>query len=93
MARQLRQLRWFGSCLIVYALLVPCVAFAQEREPSPLGRVLKATFLDPTTYAPAVLTYDGTMRDWNTSQPFFRNGFLEQNARFTRSGRRSDCGR
>jgi hypothetical protein len=30
------------------------------------------------------------MRDWNTSQPFFRNGFVEQNARFTRSGRSGD---
>ena len=85
-----RQLRFFGSCLIVYALLVPCAAFAQERESSVIGSAIKATFLDPTTFAPAVFTYDGTMRDWNTSQPFFRNGFVEQNARFTRSGRPGD---
>ena len=24
--------------------------------------------------------------DWNSSQPFFQNGFLEENARYTRSG-------
>jgi hypothetical protein len=85
-----RQLRVVGSCLIVCLLLIPNVALAQEREPSVFGHALKATFLDPTTFTPAVLTYDGTIRDWNTSQPFFRNGFVEQNARFTRSGRSGD---
>ena len=85
-----RQLRVLGSCLIVSLLLLPCSAAAQEREPSVIGHAIKATFLDPTTFAPAAFTYDGTMRDWNTSQPFFRNGFVEQNARFTRSGRSGD---
>ena len=85
-----RQLRVLGSCLIVSLLLVPGGAVAQEREPSVFGRAIKATILDPTTFAPAAFTYDGTMRDWNTSQPFFRNGFVEQNARFTRSGRPGD---
>jgi hypothetical protein len=45
---------------------------------------------DPTTYAPALISYDATMRDWNTSQPFFRNGYVEHNARFTISGRPND---
>src|SRR5205809_1025800 len=85
-----RQLRTLASCLIVCLLVVPCVASAQEREPSIVGNAIKTTFLDPTTYTPAMLVYDGTMRDWNTSQPFFRNGFVEQNARFTRSGRSND---
>ncbi len=85
-----RQLRVLGSCLIVSLLLVPGGAVAQEREPSAIGQAIKATILDPTTFAPATFTYDGTMRDWNTSQPFFRNGFVEQNARFTRSGRSGD---
>lgn len=85
-----RQLRASASCLIVCLLFIPCVASAQEREPSVFGRAIKATLLDPTTYPPAILTYDGTMRDWKTSQPFFHNGFVEQNARFTRSGRSND---
>jgi len=46
--------------------------------------------LDPTTYAPAAIAYDATMRDWNTSQPFFKNGFIEHNSRFTISGRSND---
>ena len=45
---------------------------------------------DPTTYAPAIIAYDATMRDWKTSQPFFRNGFMEHNSRFTISGRAND---
>jgi hypothetical protein len=85
-----RQLRRLASCLIVCLLIVPCVATAQEREPSIFGHAIKMTFLDPTTYTPAALVYDSTIRDWNTSQPFFRNGFVEQNPRFTRSGRSND---
>ena len=85
-----RQLRVLSGCLIVCLSLAPRVASAQEREPSVVGHAIKATFLDPTTFAPAAFTYDGTMRDWNTSQPFFRNGFVEMNARFTRSGRPGD---
>src|SRR5262245_37655342 len=85
-----RQLRTFGSCLIVCLLLIPSVASAQEREPSIFGHALKMAILDPTTYAPAIVTYDGTMRDWQSSQTFFRRGYVEQNARFTRSGRSGD---
>jgi hypothetical protein len=55
-----------------------------------LGGAFKATLLDPTTYAAPALYYDATMRDWNTSQPFFRAGYLEVNPRFTISGRSND---
>ena len=85
-----RQLRARASCLIVGLLLIPWNASAQDREVNPIGRAIKATFLDPMTYPPAMLTYDGTMRDWQTSQPFFKNGFVEQNPRFTLSGRPGD---
>jgi hypothetical protein len=85
-----RQLRAIASCLLVCVLVVPCLASAQDREPSAVGHAFKMTFIDPTTYVPAILTYDGTMRDWNTSQAFFRNGFVEHNARFTVSGFAND---
>jgi hypothetical protein len=66
---------------------VPANAVAQETERSPfLADIAKQVILDPTTYAPAIIAYDGTMRDWKTSQPFFRNGFLEANRRYTVSG-------
>jgi hypothetical protein len=35
---------------------------------------------------PAGLLYTSMQLDWNSSQPFFQNGFFENNARYTRSG-------
>ena len=66
-------------------------AFAQDRvERSFIADVMTRVVLDPTTYAPAALAYDATMRDWRTSQPFFQHGFHESNARFTVSGLPND---
>lgn len=87
-----------GASLVVFVatlLWSPVHTFAQstgetERHSSFLADVTKRVVLDPTTYAPALIGYDSTMRDWNSSQPFFRNGFVEHNARFTISGRPDD---
>ena len=78
------------ACVAVIACL-PSSAWAQETtESSAVGAIAKRVLLDPTTYAPALVAYDATMRDWNSSQPFFSNGYLEHNARFTLSGRSDD---
>lgn len=61
-----------------------------EDRPSLLLDVTRRVIFDPTTYAPAIVGYDSTMRDWKSSQPFFQNGFVERNARFTVSGRPGD---
>jgi hypothetical protein len=73
-------------------LLFPAVgANAQDRgERSFIPDVIRRVVLDPTTYAPAALAYDATLRDWRTSQPFFQHGFYESNARFTVSGLPND---
>ncbi len=73
-------------------LLSPAMsAIAQDRaERSFIPDVIARVVLDPTTYAPAALAYDATMRDWRTSQPFFQHGFYESNARFTVSGLPND---
>jgi len=66
-------------------------ATAQDQTQSPsLGTIVKQVVLDPTTYAPAVIAYDATVRDWNTSQPLFQHGFMESNPRFTISGLPND---
>ena len=70
-------------------ILLPLRVSAQE-QPSLFGDTLKRVLLDPTTYAPAAISYDATMRDWNTSQPFFRNTDFERNERFTISGLPND---
>ena len=74
------------------ALSCAPIAGAQdaERPPSPLADVARRVLLDPTTYAPAVLEYDATMRDWKSSQAFFQNGFAERNWQFTVTGRAND---
>ena len=73
-------------------LLFPALgAIAQDRGQRPFAAdVITRVVLDPTTYTPAVLPYDATMRDWRTSQPFFQHGFYERNARFTVSGLPND---
>ena len=76
-------------------LLSPAYASAQGQSDNPdqssfLADVAKRVFFDPTTYAPAILGYDSTMRDWKSSQPLFQHGYLEANERYTVSGRRHD---
>jgi hypothetical protein len=41
---------------------------------------------DPTTYAPAIVTEIGKTLDWNSSQPFFAAGYVEDNPFYTISG-------
>src|ERR1051325_9420619 len=89
LTRQQFSLRLAATMVTFVALILASapVAFAQEgKQSSPVADVIKGVVFDPTTYAPAAIGYDATMRDWNTSQPFFRNGFVEHNARFTVSG-------
>jgi hypothetical protein len=74
---------------VLTGILLPLTVSAQE-QPSLLGGTVKRVIFDPTTYAPAIIAYDGTMRDWSTSQPFFRNGYVERNERFTLTGRPND---
>jgi hypothetical protein len=77
--------------LAIAIVLMPAYASAQESsDGSAVGSIFKRVVFDPTTYAPAIIAYDGTMRDWNTSQPFFRNGYFERNERFTLSGLPND---
>jgi hypothetical protein len=81
------------SIVVLTGLL--CVAtsnaIAQDQDRSSFaGTMVKQVLLDPTTYAPSIIAYDATMRDWKTSQPFFRNGFVEHNSRYTISGRAND---
>jgi hypothetical protein len=82
-----------SAVVIVFAaligILLPLPVSAQEQR-SPIGDTVKRVIFDPTTYAPAIIAYDATMRDWNTSQPFFRAGYMEHNERFTLTGRPND---
>ena len=69
----------------------PASALAQAEQPRPFAwDVARATLIDPTTYAPALISYEAIRQDWKTSQILFENGWLEQNPRFTVSGKAND---
>ena len=77
--------------LLSMIVLTPVMASAQaETDTNVFWDVTKAVVLDPTTYAPATLTYTSMKMDWDSSQTLFRNGWVEQNHRFTISGRPND---
>jgi hypothetical protein len=72
-------------------ILMPAIASAQaETDTNLFWDVTKAVVFDPTTYAPAALSYTSMKMDWDSSQTLFRNGWVEQNHRFTISGRPND---
>ncbi|HEY2905293.1 MAG TPA: hypothetical protein VGJ29_05285 [Vicinamibacterales bacterium] len=85
-------IRRISSVALGTALLAsPSMAAAQDPEhASFVTDVAKHVVFDPTTYIPAIIGYDATMRDWNSSQPFFQHGFVEHNAQFTVSGMPND---
>ena len=73
--------------------LVPASALAQAQAEKPRSfawDVARAALIDPTTYAPALISYEAIRQDWKTSQVLFANGWLEENPRFTASGRPND---
>jgi len=85
-----RRSTWCGG-LVALMILLPLRASAQNPDQSSfVADTFKRVILDPTTYAPAVIAYDATMRDWKTSQPFFNHGYFEHNERFTMSGLPND---
>ena len=78
--------------LLSVLILTPVISSAQsETESSLFWDVTKSVVLDPTTYAPAALSYTSMKMDWTSSQPLFRNGWVEQNRRFTVTGRPNDA--
>lgn len=77
--------------LIAVMMLTPAIAAAQsETDSNVFWDVTKAVVFDPTTYAPATLSYTSMKLDWQSSQTLFRHGWMEQNHRFTVSGRPND---
>jgi hypothetical protein len=88
-----RRLNVFGILISVLSIacFAPCVASAQTADrPNIVLDVAKSVLFDPTTYAPAALSYTSQRMDWNSSQVLFNAGWVEHNARYTVSGRPDD---
>jgi hypothetical protein len=81
----------FRGLVVAVFILSAASAFTQDRTgASFVPDLIKSVMFDPTTYVPAIVAWESTRLDWQTSQVFFQHGFLEQNARFTVSGRAND---
>ncbi len=77
--------------LMLTVVFMPNVARAQDDGQSNIVLdVTKSVLFDPTTYAPAALSYTSQRMDWKTSQVLFNAGWVEHNSRFTLSGRPDD---
>ena len=75
-------------CVAFAALTLLCAPPASAQDPPPasfVSDIVKGVLFDPTTYAPAMVSYGATRLDWESSQVFFHLGFVEHNARFTAS--------
>ena len=62
--------------------LAPASAFAQAQVETPrpfAWDIVRGVLIDPTTYAPALISYEAIRQDWRTSQVLFANGWLEEN--------------
>jgi hypothetical protein len=82
---------WRPLFIAVVLGLSPTVISAQAEDSGPFAwDVARAVLIDPTTYAPAILSHEAMRQDWKTSQLLFAHGWLEQNPRFTLSGRAND---
>jgi hypothetical protein len=82
---------WILIVVLSIVCLAPFTASAQsENKPNIVLSVAKSVLFDPTTYAPATLSYASQRMDWNTSQALFSAGWVEHNARYTVSGRPDD---
>jgi hypothetical protein len=83
---------WRSAIVLLAVLgLIPAAALAQEEDRRPFAwDVARGVLVDPTTYAPALISFEATRQDWKTSQVLFAHGWLEQNPGFTVSGRAND---
>ena len=81
------------GCLAWACIIIWSSSVAAQDGPSNgniVKDVAKQVLLDPTTYAPAAIVYTSMQLDWNTSQPLFQAGYVELNARYTKSGLPAD---
>lgn len=89
--KQRTRIAALGGVLISLCVMTPRPASAQEQPKSNIVLdVAKSVLFDPTTYAPATLSYTSQRMDWKTSQALFQQGWLEHNKLYTVSGKPDD---
>jgi hypothetical protein len=87
----MRPVSAFLAAMLLALASASALAQTQVETPRPFAwDVARAVLIDPTTYAPALISYEAIRQDWKTSQVLFANGWVEANPRFTVSGRPND---
>jgi hypothetical protein len=80
-----------SPAVVAFVLLLSQALPASGQDwPGPVSDVFKQVVLDPTTYAPAALSFTAERLDWKSSQVFFQHGYVEHNPEFTISRRPDD---
>jgi hypothetical protein len=74
----------FAVVLLGFGL--PARAQETGQPPAFASAVAARVLFAPSTYAPAAIWYSAAELDWSSSQPLFRGGYVEKNARFTVTG-------
>ena len=84
--------RSLAAASLLTAMCLPATASAQSPErPRPIAMdAAVRTLKDPTTFIPAIVAYEAKSEDWRTCQVLFAHGWVEQNPRYTTSGRPND---
>ena len=70
-------------CCLVFLACLGQEVEAQNKVGQLLKNTAKDVVLDPTTYAPTALSLFGKKLDWDSSQIFFKNGYVESHPAFT----------
>lgn len=73
-----------------FIALIPINLSAQNIVLNTFKKAAVQEAKNPTTYAPAVLSFTAKKLDWKSSQVFFRHGYAEANSDFTLSGKPAD---
>jgi hypothetical protein len=76
---------------VVLAALLGFAAGVAAQEPEKRTPLVLEVLKDPTTYVPAGLLYTAMRLDWESSQPFFQHGSVEDNPKYTQSGLAQDA--
>ena len=77
-------------CFLILLIILPQETTAQDGVGQLFKDIGKDVVSDPTTYAPSVIFFTAKKLDWDSSQVFFRNGYVEENYDYTISGKAKD---
>jgi hypothetical protein len=72
----MRYTKLFRGLVVAVLMLSATSASSQPHDyASFVPALVKSVLFDPTTYGPAIVAWESTRLDWQSSQVFFQHGF------------------